>query len=698
MKINLPVTQQEKPFPKGQYLVSKTDLKGALTYVNEAFLEISGFSREELIGKNHNVVRHPDMPPQAFEDLWHTVKDGRPWRGIVKNRSKDGDHYWVDAFVVPVLNNDKVEGYMSVRSEPSREQIRQAEALYAKLNADKGAKLDTTPPLLKRISLRTRLAVTMSIFGVLIVAGAFVGLLGMNSSNEALHNAHAEQLKPSMAIARMIQIMGDNRAQIMLALQHSPDSPFLKLHDHPVNMHIEATLKNREVIEQTRAEYNQHKADPQEAALAKEFFEARDAFSKEGTTPAREAIKAGDFHQANVLLLTKMNPLYKEVVAKGEKLQQYILASGERAFTEADARYNLIRNVSIGGTVLGLLLVALSGVLLTRAIVHPVQQAIRYFTRISQGDLTDTIQTDRADETGRLISELACMQTHLKVMLDEIRTASSHIGSECQHLEQEMSRVVDQSREQRDRVQSVAATSEEFTQSVGEVAESAGNTANAAAESRRLVSETSERLTHSMDATTRVVTSVQNSSASIDKLNQSIQRIGEITNAIKEIADQTNLLALNAAIEAARAGEQGRGFAVVADEVRKLAERTTSSTTDISTMVHEFQHVTAEAVRSMEQAVVEVKDGIGMMRTSVDGLDEVCGSSDQVAEMSQHIAEAARQQSVASEDVASNMEKVSALIDQNTSVALEAWQSVEQLSGTAAQMTSLVARFQLTRR
>jgi len=697
MKINLPVTQKEKPFPRGQYLVSKTDLKGALTYVNDAFLDISGFSRDELIGKNHNVVRHPDMPPQAFEDLWHTVKVGRPWQGLVKNRSKDGDHYWVDAFVVPILKNDKIDGYMSVRSEPSRAKIQAAEALYATLRENKSAKLDSTPSLMKRISLRTRLAATMGFFGVLLIVLAGLGLFGMAASNSALHNAHEEQLKPAMAIAQMIQVMGDNRSQVMLALQHAPDNPFLKLHDHPVSMHIEATLKNREVIEGLRTEYGKHQASAEEAAFAKEFFEARDAFSKEGTSPARDAIKAGDFQQANILLLTKMNPLYKEVVAKGAQLQQYIIKTGEQAYADAESRYTLIRNLSIGGTVLGLLLTIISGVLLTQAIVHPIQQAIRYFMRISQGVLTDEIKADRLDETGQLINELACMQVNLKVMLDEIRTASSRMGSGCKYLESEMSRVVDQSREQRDQVQSVAATTEEFSHSVVEVADSAGTTADAAATSRRLVSDTTTSLSESMQATNRVVESVQTSSASIDTLNQSIQRIGEITNAIKEIADQTNLLALNAAIEAARAGEQGRGFAVVADEVRKLAERTTASTTDISSMVTEFQHVTAIAVRSMEQAVIEVKDGIGMMRTSVDGLDQVRSSSEEVATMAQHIADAARQQSTASEDVASTIEKVSSLIDKNTSVALEAWKSVEQLSVTAGQMSDLVSRFELVK-
>ena len=140
MKKNLPVTQNEVPFPKGRYIVSRTDLKGIITYGNDTFVEMSGFSREELIGKNHNIIRHPDMPPAAFQHLWDTIRTGRPWRGVVKNRCKNGDFYWVEALVVPVRKNNQTTGYMSVRTEPTRQQIAAVEALYPKLQ-DKDARL-----------------------------------------------------------------------------------------------------------------------------------------------------------------------------------------------------------------------------------------------------------------------------------------------------------------------------------------------------------------------------------------------------------------------------------------------------------------------------------------------------------------------------------------------------------------------------
>ena len=133
MKINQPVTQREVPMKDGTILVSKTDLKGRITFCNDEFVQISGFSERELIGASHNIVRHPDMPPAAFADLWDTLKRGEPWYGLVKNRARNGDHYWVYANVTPIVENGKVTGYMSVRTKPAARQIEDAEKQYRRL-------------------------------------------------------------------------------------------------------------------------------------------------------------------------------------------------------------------------------------------------------------------------------------------------------------------------------------------------------------------------------------------------------------------------------------------------------------------------------------------------------------------------------------------------------------------------------------
>ncbi len=133
MRNNQPVTRIERHLEDGQYIVSKTDLKGRITYVNRPFMEISGFSAAELLGAPHNIVRHPDMPPAAFDDLWRTLKAGKPWRGLVKNRCKNGDFYWVDASANPIWEKGVVTGYMSLRKKPARAAVEAAEHLYRKL-------------------------------------------------------------------------------------------------------------------------------------------------------------------------------------------------------------------------------------------------------------------------------------------------------------------------------------------------------------------------------------------------------------------------------------------------------------------------------------------------------------------------------------------------------------------------------------
>ena len=138
MRQNLPVTPHEFSFPEDELLMSTTDSQGNITHCNAAFVRVSGFSMEELMGQPHSMVRHPDMPPEAFRDMWATIGHGRSWKGIVKNRRKDGGFYWVHAHVTPIMQAGKPVGYMSVRAKPSREQVQAAEQLYARLVQERG--------------------------------------------------------------------------------------------------------------------------------------------------------------------------------------------------------------------------------------------------------------------------------------------------------------------------------------------------------------------------------------------------------------------------------------------------------------------------------------------------------------------------------------------------------------------------------
>ena len=139
MRVNLPISTQEYAFPKGQTLVSTTDLKGRILYCNPMFIEVSGYEKEELLGQPHNIVRHPDMPEEAYRDMWETIASGNPWSAPVKNRRKDGCFYWVMANVTPLMQGDQPTGYMSVRTEATRDQIQAADQLYRQMQAEKQA-------------------------------------------------------------------------------------------------------------------------------------------------------------------------------------------------------------------------------------------------------------------------------------------------------------------------------------------------------------------------------------------------------------------------------------------------------------------------------------------------------------------------------------------------------------------------------
>ncbi len=194
MRTNLPVTGQFYDFPADQMLVSTTDTRGHITHCNSAFVEVSGYTYDELIGQPHNLIRHPDMPAEAFKDMWSTIGHGQPWTGLVKNRRKNGDHYWVQANVTPIMANGKPRGYMSVRVKPSDAQVNAAEALYQKMRRERESgkaslHLQAGEVIphgvagwvgrLSRMSLTQWLVLALCLVAVLTMVPVALGLTGM---------------------------------------------------------------------------------------------------------------------------------------------------------------------------------------------------------------------------------------------------------------------------------------------------------------------------------------------------------------------------------------------------------------------------------------------------------------------------------------------------------------------------------------
>lgn len=236
MRTNLPITNVEYPLNDGQFIVSKTDAKGRIIYINSYFVEVSGFTENELIGAPHNIVRHPDMPSEAFADLWDTLNAGIPWTGMVKNRRKNGDHYWVLANVTPILEGSQTVGYMSVRSKPTREQVSAAEQLYNKFKEGKANGITILRGVavrtgwiarlaaISKFSLGMRLGLSMGFICLLLLSlGAFVlsgqisgvsanwfgGAIGLGVAMSlylwySLYATLVEPLKSATQVARLI--------------------------------------------------------------------------------------------------------------------------------------------------------------------------------------------------------------------------------------------------------------------------------------------------------------------------------------------------------------------------------------------------------------------------------------------------------------------------------------------------------------
>ena len=232
MRVNEPITDHEIEVPDGEPLVSRTDRGGRIVFANHVFVETSGFTEEELIGAPHNLVRHPHMPQQAFANLWATIKAGRPWDGLVKNRAKSGDFYWVRANVTPVVEGGEVTGYISIRSKPTRAQIDHAERAYAAIRAGttKGIALDDGEVVRSGVLVRASgwvhsvigrlLAVTVTALLAVLIVG-WLGFGGMAGSNTALQHVYERDLVAVNQLRSIVDRLRDSRnhiAQMTIAL------------------------------------------------------------------------------------------------------------------------------------------------------------------------------------------------------------------------------------------------------------------------------------------------------------------------------------------------------------------------------------------------------------------------------------------------------------------------------------------------
>lgn len=674
---NAPVTQKELPLPNGAVLITKTDTRGIITYTNDAFVAISGYSREELVGKSHNIVRHPDMPPQTFKWLWDTLKSERPWRGMVKNRCKNGDHYWVRATVSPVIEEGKIIGYVSVRKAPTRAQVAEAQSLYRELNSS-GRQIVSKYERLKfkNWSMKGKLqtAIQLPLLVILTLAQFYVieaqkqDLLDDASSRGALI---ANQIIDSANILMVTGQAGDVANRKLLTDKAASSG----------NVKSVRVIRAQQLVSQYGAGLPEEQVgdDVQRQVLASGKPQTVFGSSATGESILRIVtpyLASKNFHGTDCTSC--------HAVAENE-----ILGASDIVI---DLKPELARigqmelHTMAGQILLQLFLYFFIGFCVDVFIRRPLADVDREFRNIMEGNLDTELDVTVQDEMGKLLCEIQTMQCYLRTMVDEIVVPVASIQRRINDVDERVADVAANAVTEQDHIQSIAATMEQFSQSVSEVAAMAVESLNDAKAMQGIVEENNRSMEVSISAAGKVAQTVDASSRTIADLGASIQKIGSIANTIKDIAEQTNLLALNAAIEAARAGEQGRGFAVVADEVRKLAERTATSTRDIASTISEITTISDTAVNSMHSAVGEVEVGIAQIRKNGEGLKDIMEAAVNVAQRVGHITVASQEQSAAGEGASQSLERIAGLVCNNVQTVQEARAVTKELAKSADEL------------
>jgi methyl-accepting chemotaxis protein len=351
--------------------------------------------------------------------------------------------------------------------------------------------------------------------------------------------------------------------------------------------------------------------------------------------------------------------------------------------------------IDLGVFAVGILILLAGISMLSVDIQRGIQGLKDTLAKVAQGDLTASVPIKRNDEFGEMGQSLEYTTVHLKQIVEGVKLAADKAAKASASLLLQLEKVITRGNTRDERVVQVAAAMEEISVANSEVAASASGAGEAVRRNEEYAHQGDSNMGKNRVAMEKVVATAHNSVGIVSNLNDSIKKIGQISTIIKEIADQTNLLALNAAIEAARAGEQGRGFAVVADEVRKLAERTASSTSEITSAVDTIRTQTEAAVASMGEVEQEVLACENFNRLTGDALEQIVSAANEVTGLVSQIADSTKEQTSASENVARNMEDISSLTEEDSVSLRQVGAAADDVSHLANELQQLVGKFRV---
>jgi methyl-accepting chemotaxis protein len=735
MRINSPVTGREITLRDDSLIVSKTDLKGQITYVNKDFIEASGFTERELIGQPHNILRHPDMPQAAFKDLWETVKAGRPWRGLVKNRTKSGDHYWVEATATPIKEGGRVVGYMSVRIKADRSKVAAAEALYRDLNEGR-ATLDKKAGFNERFSLAGRLALLsagsvglLQLLFALVLGGKLESVLGfedflMLGVSAVIFLAAIAGLVYWLVqrnIAAPITAVLDSLDQIAQGNYRSNadisrNDEIGKLQQGLVAMQtrlgFEVTETNRVASESLRLKIGLDNvatnvmlgnADFEiiymNQSLERMFEVAENDIRRDLPNFDRTRLIGSNIdvfhknpaHQRG--MLARLNGTHKAQVVLGGRtfsltVTPVIDPTGHR-LGYAVEWFDRTNEVRIESEIANVIQSAEQGNLEARLDTNGLEG---FFMTLGRG-INGLLESN-----GRVMQDLGAAfrrlsegdltttieQRYVGGLAETVNNANSTIDSLreiIRSIQGATDAINTAAQEIASGNQDLSARTEEQASSLEQTAssmEQLTSTVKQNADSARSANELADNAQEVAERGGSVVSQVVETMSAI---HQSSSKIADIIGVIDGIAFQTNILALNAAVEAARAGEQGRGFAVVATEVRNLAQRSAGAAKEIKTLISD--------------SVEKVQVGSRLVDTAGQTMEEVVESIKRVAKLMSDIANASREQSSGIEQVGLAVGQMDEVTQQNAALVEEAAAAAESLEEQARSLQESVAIFRL---
>jgi methyl-accepting chemotaxis protein len=386
---------------------------------------------------------------------------------------------------------------------------------------------------------------------------------------------------------------------------------------------------------------------------------------------------------------TSINTAF-DALMQGEENNKSTAVQEQHA-AESRTRF-LLATFAILGIVSG---IAIS-IIVPRSLTRSISSMMEVIHEIADNNLSvDDLSVITDDELGRTSIALNAMKNNLRSLIQSIASTAEHVASASEELSATAIQQAKGAETEKGQAAQVAVAMQEMSTTVHEVSDNSSKAAEASRQAAETAREGGIIVEESLVKMRGIAESVGATAQKVEELGKSSEQIGRIIGVIDDIADQTNLLALNAAIEAARAGEQGRGFAVVADEVRKLAERTTSATKEVAVMVQTIQSGTSTAVAAMRDGTNQVQEGVQTTARAGDSLKQVIHMSEQVGEMITHIATAATQQASATEQVNQNVEQIARLVNESAIGAQQSAKACQGLSSLAIDLQKMVGNFAL---